>query len=343
MEQELASIIKLVLDSAGNPNPYYEHIPEHFTVPSAYFPRPDVIGGGDTLCTYRLDYTWHIVFRAATQEDAFDMAFQALVEIMRRNNKVPLIDETGQETQRVVRIGKGIRANGLDQCRAQLTISWTSRRLFRKAAQIASLEKVQRFIREWVNDPDIYLTRTVDSAVERGDSSQYDIDLITASNEDDNRSGVKPEATAIAATALIAAETSPSAKDAVVDHDISGTKPDQVLIGEVRTTETAIREDDTTSSIDHPQSSEDTENLAGLEPEEAAIGIVSHVETKAGTTSEDVRSDHQGASESAGNESGQKPTPVTIGSHSVSEATSGHTEVTAQVQPIPCGTAQAHQ
>lgn len=147
MEQELASIIKLVLDSAGNPNPYYEHIPELFTVPAAYFPQPEVIGSGDTLCSYRLDFALYITFRAATQEDAFNMAFQTLVEIKMRNDKIPLIDETGNETGRFIRVTK-LDAKSLDQCRAQLAIYWTSRRAYRKHEELQELDRIAEFIND---------------------------------------------------------------------------------------------------------------------------------------------------------------------------------------------------
>ena len=283
MEQELASIIKLVLDSTGHPNPYYEHIPERFSIPSAYFPQPEVIGGGDTLCTYRLDFTWYIVFRAATQADAYEMAFRALVEILTRNYKVPLIDETGQETQRSIRMN-GIRANGLDQCRAQLTISWTSHRVFRKAARIASLEKVLNFIRDWVNDPDIYLTRTIDSAVERVDSSRYDIDLIMASNDDGNLSGVKPDAAAIAATVFAVAETATIVHGATTDHDASGTKPDQVLVGDTVSAEILAQQSVEDIIEDHICASEDTGSESGLKPMPTTIGSHSVSEATSGYT-----------------------------------------------------------
>ena len=37
LEKEVASIIKFILDSAGNPVPYYHNMPENFVVPSVYF------------------------------------------------------------------------------------------------------------------------------------------------------------------------------------------------------------------------------------------------------------------------------------------------------------------
>ena len=46
LEQEMASIIKFVLDRAGGPSPYYWNVPRHFCVPAAYFPTPEIDTGG---------------------------------------------------------------------------------------------------------------------------------------------------------------------------------------------------------------------------------------------------------------------------------------------------------
>ena len=52
LEQEMASIIKYVLDRAGGPSPYYWNVPRHFSIPAAYFPTPELDTGGETFLTY---------------------------------------------------------------------------------------------------------------------------------------------------------------------------------------------------------------------------------------------------------------------------------------------------
>ena len=52
LEQEMASIMKYVIDRAGKPAPYYWEVPAHFVVPSAYFPMPEIDTGGETFLTY---------------------------------------------------------------------------------------------------------------------------------------------------------------------------------------------------------------------------------------------------------------------------------------------------
>ena len=41
LEQEMASIIRFVLDKAGSPAPYYWNVPESFSVPAAFFQLPN--------------------------------------------------------------------------------------------------------------------------------------------------------------------------------------------------------------------------------------------------------------------------------------------------------------
>ena len=60
LEQEMASIIKFVLDNAQGPSPYYWNVPQHFCVPAAYFPTPEIDTGGETFLTYYMDYIWYI-------------------------------------------------------------------------------------------------------------------------------------------------------------------------------------------------------------------------------------------------------------------------------------------
>ncbi len=131
MEQELASIEKFVLEAAGSPQPYYWNMPEGFAYPAIYFPVPEITSGGETFSTYNLLYRWYIVCFASTREDAYDLAFAALTSIRASRNLIPLVDEDGELT------GKGLRlydptCKVIDDCAAQLAISFTSRRPYNR-------------------------------------------------------------------------------------------------------------------------------------------------------------------------------------------------------------------
>ena len=126
LEQEIASAIKFILDSAGGPAPYYYEVPQDFLVPAVYFPKPEVMSGGDTLLTYALTYSWYIKFFHKDEPLAYELGFAALTALQYKKNVVPLIDETGALTGRGFRL-KDPALKMLDRA-AQLTLVWDSPR-----------------------------------------------------------------------------------------------------------------------------------------------------------------------------------------------------------------------
>ena len=78
LEQEMASIIKFVLDNAQGPSPYYWNVPQHFCVPAAYFPTPEIDTGGETFLTYYMDYVWYIKLFHKTGQGAYSLGFRSL-------------------------------------------------------------------------------------------------------------------------------------------------------------------------------------------------------------------------------------------------------------------------
>lgn len=128
LEQEIASIIKFLLDSTGNPAPYYYEVPQSFAVPAAFFPQAEIDTGGETLITYNMDYVLYVKFFAPTREDAYRLALMAVTAIRGKRNLIPLIAEDGTSIK-----GQGIRINDPDlkmpdDGAAQVKISWRSRR-----------------------------------------------------------------------------------------------------------------------------------------------------------------------------------------------------------------------
>lgn len=134
LEQEMASIIKFVLDRAGGPSPYYWNVPQNFTVPAAYFPPPEVETGGETFLTYGVDYTWFIKLFHATEQGAYSMGSAVLEAIRAARNLIPLIAEDGSTVE-----GSWVRVNdpalkALDDGAAQLTVGWRSRKPYSDTA-----------------------------------------------------------------------------------------------------------------------------------------------------------------------------------------------------------------
>lgn len=131
LEQEMASIIKFVLDHAGEPSPYYWNVPAHFTVPAAYFPTPEIDTGGETFSTYYVDYAWYIKLFHTTEQGAYSLGFNVVKAIRAVRNLIPLIGEDGQEID-----GSWVRVDDpklkvLDSGSAQLTINWRSRKPYK--------------------------------------------------------------------------------------------------------------------------------------------------------------------------------------------------------------------
>ena len=144
-EQEAASVMKYVLDKAGNPTPYYHNVPEGFIVPSVFFPRPEIEAGPDTLLSYGVDYQWFIKFFAQTAGEAYETARRVLTAIEDGRRLIPLFNAAGEATGERLRIRdpsvKAIddQATGLGT--AQIHVSWKSRRPYDDQSGIL----VQRF------------------------------------------------------------------------------------------------------------------------------------------------------------------------------------------------------
>lgn len=138
LEQEIASIIHFLLDATGKPNPYYHAVPEQFTFPAAYFPSPEITGGGETFLTYRLEFSWYITFHDETSEGAYALAHNALSAIMRKRSVIPLILPTGEKAGGYVRIDTAL-AKQVDIGVYQLELTFVSRRPYdAEASSIAS-------------------------------------------------------------------------------------------------------------------------------------------------------------------------------------------------------------
>lgn len=154
LEQEIASIIKFTLDTAGNPAPYYSEVKEDFVVPSCYFPPPEIDTDGETFSTYRLRYSWRIKFFHNTTEGAYAMAQRVLLALKGARNLVPLIGTDGEPT------GEKLRLNDpaikkVDSGAYQLIAEWDSRRPYNDPEYLL----MQTYeINGWKN-PDIYLER----------------------------------------------------------------------------------------------------------------------------------------------------------------------------------------
>ncbi len=159
LEKEIASIIKYTLDAAGNPSPYYYNIPQHFAVPAAYFPTPEISTRGETFSTYAMEYMWFIKFFHNTTQEAYDIALKALSAMKCGRNLIPLIDTDGNVTNEYVRI-KDPSLNTMDTGAVQLKLEWTSRRPYNTKTP----DKMQNFdVLSW-NRSELYTEKIIPEA-----------------------------------------------------------------------------------------------------------------------------------------------------------------------------------
>ena len=141
LEQEIASVIRFILDSVPGITPYYWDIPEGFVVPSVFFPQPELTPLGDTFASYAVEYDWYIKFFASTDEDAYASAAAALNAICAARLLVPLIDETGAAAGGGLRLKDPGGVKKVDTGVVQFALTWDSRRPY----NVANYQKVMNY------------------------------------------------------------------------------------------------------------------------------------------------------------------------------------------------------
>lgn len=175
IEQEMASIIKFILDNTEKSSPYYHNIPENFYVPATYFPVPEITSRGETFLTYALEYTWYVKFFDVDSQSAYFRAYQAINALQARRNVITLLDENGAE------ISAGLRLNDpsisvIDVGVAQIVLRWASRRPYAQS----ETSKMQTYdIEFW--DKGAYKSPSLSAALEEA-AGLLDKNL----NEEDN-------------------------------------------------------------------------------------------------------------------------------------------------------------
>lgn len=159
LEQEMASIIRFVLDNAGKSSPYYWNVPQHFVTPAAFFPPPEIETSGETFLTYGMDYTWFIKLFHKTAQGAYSMGVSVVSALRAARNLVPLIAEDGSAIPDCwVRVNDP-KVKLLDSGAAQLTISWRSRKPYSdtlEQAQRAQTVNVDVFMKSGKTISDAY-------------------------------------------------------------------------------------------------------------------------------------------------------------------------------------------
>lgn len=127
IEREVASIIRFILDNAGEITPYYNSVPANFLVPAVFFPPPEASDGADTLYSYSATYLWPITFHASTSEEAYATALLVLHELKRKRSRVPYLHDDGKKDERGMKISSA-EVKLVDECVAQLLLTFKARK-----------------------------------------------------------------------------------------------------------------------------------------------------------------------------------------------------------------------
>lgn len=144
IEQELASVIRFVLDNAGDVYPYYWNVPESFRYPAVYFPVPEAVTGGETMLTYNVDFTLYVKFFSATTQEAYGTGLNVVNAVRADRNLVPLVNEDGETLKEGIRV-RDPALKVLDDGAAQMSVSWRSRRPYNGV----EAEKMMKFVVNW--------------------------------------------------------------------------------------------------------------------------------------------------------------------------------------------------
>ncbi|NBH99325.1 hypothetical protein D7Y41_28230 [Anaerotruncus sp. 1XD22-93] len=103
--QNLASIVRYIQEnSAPGTKLYFDEIPECFFVPSIYFQVPVTSGQRATLRSYGTATIMNMWFMEAKDWDAHMRAEEMRDSIMLGNCEVPVVDKSGQDTGRTLRV-----------------------------------------------------------------------------------------------------------------------------------------------------------------------------------------------------------------------------------------------
>ena len=110
IDQEIASIIHFILGTAKGVSPYYFNMPQDFAIPSFFFPPPEFEAFGDTLQSFRFDYSWTIPVFAYDNSRAHAIAANVAHVLETYRRVVPLIG--GRQANRKGPPLKGPRGKG---------------------------------------------------------------------------------------------------------------------------------------------------------------------------------------------------------------------------------------
>lgn len=105
IEQELAAMVRFLLNEKEDITPYFLQVPSDFQVPAIFFPVPESQCKKVTFSTVKTEMVWRIRFLAADDTEAYKMAVTAQNRVIEADNKIPLYEVDGTEIEKRLQIG----------------------------------------------------------------------------------------------------------------------------------------------------------------------------------------------------------------------------------------------
>lgn len=140
MEQEIASIVRYIMDIAGESVKCLLHkVPTDFTKPTIYFPVPEFRTSLSSTSCYNVSYMWLIKVFAQTTEKAYIMARNIAFEIASNRYLIPIINEDGTKTGKFFAIYEP-KITKADNGVYTIEIDWDSTRLYKKE-EVTKMQK----------------------------------------------------------------------------------------------------------------------------------------------------------------------------------------------------------
>ncbi|MEC1262508.1 phage portal protein [Bacillus swezeyi] len=119
---------------------YEKEIPDHFQIPSLYFPPPSVFDENDTVSTFKKVFSLNVKLFHHDSQKAHDHAERIADAVRQVRHAIPLVDQSGADTGESLRISR-IETRIGDAGTASIIVQWNSRYWYKREAQ-PSLETI---------------------------------------------------------------------------------------------------------------------------------------------------------------------------------------------------------
>lgn len=122
LEFEIAAIYYFIA-GVVTATPYFEEVPKDLLTPCIFYPTPEPDASLYSTGAFATRFVMYIKFMDHDTMSAYNMAAAALKAVMKKRNKIPIIDETGEPTGKHFRVNEP-KVKKIEQGVYQMELSW---------------------------------------------------------------------------------------------------------------------------------------------------------------------------------------------------------------------------